>query len=83
MNAPGPPFKPAAGMPTFRWCGPDAPGETVIRIVFIVLTLVLAFFVIHTVVKASRSGRIDWTGVTAFIGFIVMAFYLRHVTGWG
>lgn len=54
-----------------------------IRIVFIALMLVLAFFVIHALVKASRSGRIDWTGVAAFIGFIVMAFYLRHVTGWG
>lgn len=54
-----------------------------IRIVLMVLMIVLACAVVHAVVKASRAGRIDWTGVTAFICFIVMAFYLRHLTGWG
>lgn len=31
----------------------------------------------------ARRAPIDWTGVAAALGFVGLAFYLRHVTGMG
>jgi hypothetical protein len=30
-----------------------------------------------------RTKDIDWTGVTAAVGFVTLALWLRHVTGLG
>lgn len=54
-----------------------------IRIVFIVLIVVVAWFVLVRLCRALKTANIDWTGVTAAIAFIVLAFWLRHVTGMG
>lgn len=54
-----------------------------IRFVFLFLLLVLCVWVVLQVVRAAKSGRVDWTGVTFMAGFVVLAFWLRHVTGLG
>jgi hypothetical protein len=54
-----------------------------IRFVFLFLLLVLCVWVVLQVVRAAKSGRVDWTGVTFMTGFVVLAFWLRHVTGLG
>jgi hypothetical protein len=54
-----------------------------IRLLAVVILAVFAWFVLMKVVEAIRRANIDWTGVAAFMGFIVMAFWLRHVTGMG
>jgi hypothetical protein len=54
-----------------------------IRIVFIVLIVVVAWFLLVKLCRALKTTNIDWTGVSAAIAFIVLAFWLRHVTGMG
>lgn len=54
-----------------------------IRLVFLSLLVVLCAYVVLQVVRASKSGRVDWTGITFMVGFVVLAFWLRHATGIG
>lgn len=54
-----------------------------IRLVAFVALAALVAWVVVQVVRALRGARIDWTGVTFMIGFVVLAFWLRHVTGMG
>lgn len=54
-----------------------------IRLVIVALIAVFVWALLVKLVAASRRGAIDWTGVSAFVGFIVLAFWLRHVTGMG
>jgi hypothetical protein len=54
-----------------------------IRLVAVVLFAVFAWFVLLKLIEATRRASIDWTGVAAFVGFVAMAFWLRHVTGIG
>jgi hypothetical protein len=54
-----------------------------IRLVAFALLAVFVWFVLLKLIEATRRASIDWTGVAAFIGFVVMAFWLRHVTGIG
>ncbi len=54
-----------------------------LRVVLIVLVVVLAALTLRSVAGWLRGRRVYWTGVTFFIGFIVVALWLRHVTGIG
>ena len=54
-----------------------------IRLLAVLVLAALVWFVAMKLVEATRRAKIDWTGVAAFIAFIVMAFWLRHVTGMG
>lgn len=54
-----------------------------IRIVLVALLVVVAWFAIMGIVKMSRERRIDWTGIAFMIGFVVIAFWLRQVSGMG
>jgi hypothetical protein len=54
-----------------------------IRIVFVAVVLMVAWCALAKLVQALKTANIDWTGVTAAIAFIVLAFWLRHVTGIG
>jgi hypothetical protein len=54
-----------------------------IRLVAFALLAVFAWLILLKLIEATRRARIDWTGVAAFVGFVVMAFWLRHVTGIG
>ncbi|MEP9373201.1 hypothetical protein [Mesorhizobium sp. KR1-2] len=54
-----------------------------IRIVFVTLVVMVAWSAVVKLVQALKTANVDWTGVTAAIAFIVLAFWLRHVTGIG
>jgi hypothetical protein len=54
-----------------------------IRLVVIALIVVVAWFLLVKLIKEVKSANIDWTGIATIIGFIALAFWLRHITGMG
>ena len=54
-----------------------------IRFVIILPLIVVAWLLMVKLIKDLKSANIDWTGVTTIIGFIALAFWLRHVTAMG
>lgn len=54
-----------------------------IRFVVIAIVVVAVWALLMKLIKDLKSANIDWTGVTTIIGFIALAFWLRHVTGMG
>ncbi|RWE60758.1 MAG: hypothetical protein EOS50_13920 [Mesorhizobium sp.] len=54
-----------------------------IRLVVIALVVVVAWILLVKLIKQVKSANVDWTGVTTIIGFIALAFWLRHITGMG
>jgi len=58
-------------------------GFAMIRIVIIALVVLLVWLAGVQAVHFFRTHRIDWTGVAFCIGFVALAFYLRHATGIG
>lgn len=54
-----------------------------IRLVVIACAVVLIWLLAVQTVRFLKTRKIDWTGVAFAIGFVVLAFYLRQVTGWG
>lgn len=51
-------------------------------LVLLALLLLVALLALH-VARRLKSAQVDWTGVTFAIGFVALAFWLRHVTGLG
>ncbi|MBD0415041.1 hypothetical protein [Oryzicola mucosus] len=54
-----------------------------IRFVLLAVVVVVLWFLLLKLYKETKAKRVDWTGIAAFIGFVVLAFYLRHATGLG
>ncbi|HEV7252470.1 MAG TPA: hypothetical protein VGN97_05150 [Mesorhizobium sp.] len=54
-----------------------------IRFVLLFGLLLLLILGARALYRFLRARDIDWTGVTAAIGFVTLAFWLRHVTGMG
>ncbi|WP_292192748.1 hypothetical protein [Mesorhizobium sp.] len=54
-----------------------------IRLVVIALVVVAAWILLVKLVKQVKSANVDWTGIITIIGFIALAFWLRHITGMG
>lgn len=54
-----------------------------IRIVILGLLFAAAWFLVTRGIQFARTRKIDWTGVAFMVGFVVVAFYLRHKTGIG
>lgn len=54
-----------------------------IRFVIILPLIVVTWLLLVKAIGDLKKANIDWTGVAAFVGFIVLAFWLRHVTGMG
>ncbi|WP_315919805.1 hypothetical protein [Mesorhizobium sp. SP-1A] len=54
-----------------------------IRVVAVVLFAVVLWALLVRLARWLRHADIDWTGVTFAVGFVVLAFWLRHVTGMG
>ena len=57
--------------------------HVMIRFVVIAIVVVAVWALLVKLIKALKSANIDWTGVTTIVGFIALAFWLRHVTGMG
>lgn len=54
-----------------------------LRLLFILAVLLFIAAVGAAIVRSLRSAKVDWTGVAFAIGFVVLAFYLGHLTGMG
>ncbi|RVD55240.1 hypothetical protein EN828_29875 [Mesorhizobium sp. M2D.F.Ca.ET.185.01.1.1] len=54
-----------------------------IRFVIILPLIVVTWLLLVKVVSDLKKANIDWTGVATIVGFIVLAFWLRHITGMG
>jgi len=54
-----------------------------IRLVIILLVVVVAWMLLVKLINDVKKANVDWTGVTTIVGFIALAFWLRHVTGMG
>ena len=54
-----------------------------IRFVIILPLIVVTWLLLVKVVSDLKKANIDWTGAATFFGFIVLAFWLRHVAGMG
>ena len=54
-----------------------------IRLVIILPLVVIAWMLLVKLIGDIKKANVDWTGVTTIIGFIALAFWLRHVTGMG
>ncbi|MGX5842891.1 hypothetical protein ACWGTI_19415 [Mesorhizobium sp. ArgA1] len=54
-----------------------------IRLVIILPLVVIAWLLVVKLIKDVKSAKIDWTGIATIVGFVVLAFWLRHVTGMG
>ncbi len=52
-----------------------------IRLVIILPIVIIAWMLLVRLISDVKKANVDWTGVTAIIGFIALAFWLRHVTG--
>jgi hypothetical protein len=54
-----------------------------IRLLLIAGLVVLAGYVLARICRGLKHADLDWTGIAFAVGFVVMAFWLRHVTGMG
>lgn len=54
-----------------------------IRFVLLFLLALLVGWVVMQIARSARRADVDWTGITFMIGFVALAFWLRHVTGMG
>lgn len=54
-----------------------------LRLVVIALIVVVAWVLLLKLFRDIRASRVDWKGWAIIVGFIALAFWLRHVTGIG
>ncbi len=54
-----------------------------IRFVAMIVLVSLACWVAYRLIRSLKKRNIDWTGIAAAVGFVAVAFWLRHVTGIG
>lgn len=54
-----------------------------IRLIIVGFAVVLAWLLVLQAIRFIKTRKIDWTGITFAIGFVVLAFYLRNFFGWG
>jgi hypothetical protein len=54
-----------------------------IRFVLILPIILVTWLLLLKLVRELKRANIDWTGVTTIVGFIALAFWLRHITGMG
>jgi hypothetical protein len=77
-------LKTAGLLPTSReGCNRFEQGCRMIRFVVILPIIFAAWMLLVTIISDVKKANVDWTGVTTIIGFIALAFWLRHVTGMG
>ncbi|AWC24128.1 hypothetical protein CO731_03608 [Aminobacter sp. MSH1] len=54
-----------------------------IRFVIVAVAIVIAWLLLLRIFRLAKEAQVDWTGIAAIVGFIALAFYLRHVTCMG
>jgi hypothetical protein len=75
--------KSGAPLPTSLSGAIASNGCRMIRFVIILPLIVVTWLLLVKAISDLKKANIDWTGVATFVGFIVLAFWLRHVTGMG
>lgn len=70
-------------LPTFCPGAIASNGCRMIRFVIILPIVVVSWLLLVKLVSDLKKANIDWTGVATIIGFIALAFWLRHITGMG
>jgi hypothetical protein len=58
-------------------------GNSMIRFVVIALIVLAVWVLLLNILRLLKGANIDWTGIATMVGFVVLAFYLRHLTGMG
>ena len=58
-------------------------GWPMIRFVFIAALILVSWLVLGAVWRRLKAADLDWNGIAFAVGFVALAFYLRHVTGMG
>ncbi len=51
-----------------------------IRVVLVLLALAAAIWLALRIAREVGKAEVDWQGVAFAVGFVALAFYLRHVT---
>ncbi|WP_457152130.1 hypothetical protein, partial [Mesorhizobium sp. P5_C1] len=64
-------------------CNRFEQGCRMIRFVIILPIILVVWMLLVKIISDVKKANVDWTGVTTIIGFIALAFWLRHVTGMG
>lgn len=54
-----------------------------LRLLVIAVLLIVGLLLLFRLVREVRGAKVDWTGWTTAVAFVVLAFYLRHATGLG
>jgi hypothetical protein len=54
-----------------------------LRLAVIALIVIVAWVLLLKLSRDIKAAKVDWRGWAIIAGFIVLAFYLRHVTGIG
>ncbi|MDP3896096.1 MAG: hypothetical protein Q8Q62_05430 [Mesorhizobium sp.] len=54
-----------------------------IRLVLILACVILGAVALYKLFQAARARQWDWTGIAFAIAFVLLAVYLRNVTGIG
>jgi hypothetical protein len=54
-----------------------------IRFVFIAALILVVWLILGAVWRRLKAADLDWNGIAFAVGFVALAFYLRHVTGMG
>ncbi len=66
------------------WRNPLAmEGRPMLRLVVIGLIVLAVWVALVNLARLLKGAAVDWTGIAFMVGFVVLAFYLRHVTGMG
>lgn len=76
-------LKSGAPLPTSSSGAIASNGCRMIRFVIVLPLIVVTWLLLVKAISDLKKANIDWTGVTAIIGFIALAFWLRHITGMG
>ena len=54
-----------------------------VRLVVVLLIVFCAGLAAIQLYRLLKGRRIDWSGIAFAVGFVALAFYLRHATGLG
>jgi hypothetical protein len=74
-------YKPAGSPPYQMAVNTGSRSHPMLRLVVIALFVTLIWVLVLKLFDRKRP--LDWNGIAFAVGFIALAFYLRHVTGMG
>jgi hypothetical protein len=58
-------------------------GAKMVRLVVVLLIVLCAGLATIQLYRLLKGRGVDWSGIAFAVGFVALAFYLRHATGFG